>query len=184
MQAPGGGGGSSQASDRHTAGKRRRVNYNVKQIQQAQFTRNPDSEDDPKEEDNHETEEERLMSALEQKKANKRFEELNRENYNDSIKVDVPKNMTGRHSMRVSKPSIAVKRILNSKRVWSNYVDELDKKEVRRLDRMEVRPSISRTKKLCTICGNISWSSCVNCGARVCSVKCMTVHKETRCSSY
>ncbi|QPG74229.1 hypothetical protein FOA43_001554 [Brettanomyces nanus] len=169
--------------NRYPDGKRKRVNYNVKKIQQAQFTRN-DASDDENEDGNHETEEEKMMSALELKKANKRFEELNRENYNDSVKIEVPKNLTQLHFMRNSKPSVAVRRLLNSKKTWSNYLDELDKKEVRKLNRLEVRPNISRTKKLCTICGNISWSSCTKCGARVCSVKCMGMHKETRCTNF
>lgn len=157
-------------------GKRKRVNYNVKQIQQQQFMRNENSDE--------EEEEEHIMNVLEARKANKRFDELNRENYNDSVKIEVPKSITGLHSQRHSKPGVTVKRILNSKKTWSNYQDEISKKQLRQMRRLEVPPNVERTKKLCTICGNISNTSCIKCGARVCSVKCTTVHKETRCTQF
>ena len=172
--------------------KRQRVNYNVKEMQQAQFMRakidggngNSTKNDSRNAEEERISEEERLMSALELKKANKRFEELSRENYNDNIKIEVPKNITHMRSLRNRKPSITVRRILNSKKTWTNYLDEIDKQELRELRALEARPTVERTKNLCTICGNISSSRCIKCGARVCCLKCMQVHQDTRCTSF
>lgn len=171
--------------------KRRKVNYNVKKIQQEQFMKARIEGDSSKrkEGENGEngeqpmTDEERLLSALEMKKANKRFEELDRENFNNQVRLEIPKAITNLHRMRTTKPSVAVRRILNSKKTWTNYIDEIDKREIRKIRRLESKPSTATTKKLCTICGNISFSRCTKCGARVCSLKCMQIHQETRCTN-
>jgi len=36
-------------------------------------------------------------------------------------------------------------------------------------------------RKLCAVCGFPSSYTCVTCGARYCSLKCLEVHQETRC---
>ncbi len=183
---------SGSAYSARKTNKRRRVNYNVKEMQQAQFMRakidsatgNSTESGTHNAQEERINEEERLMTALEMKKANKRFEELSKENYNDNIKIEVPKNITHMRSLRDGKPSITVRRILNSKKTWANYLDEIDKQELRKLRELEARPTVERTKNLCTICGNISLSRCIKCGARVCCLKCMRVHQDTRCTSF
>lgn len=42
-------------------------------------------------------------------------------------------------------------------------------------------PSSFPPRHFCAICGFTSLYTCVQCGARYCCVKCLTLHKETRC---
>lgn len=171
--------------------KRRRVNYNVQQIQAEQFNLPAkhkysngmmDGEDD----DEIATFD---LSPLEMKKATKRFDELNRENYNESggAKIELPKTISGHVINRDSKPSAVVKRFLVSKKTWSNFSDEIPKSQMRLIHNsgsLVVVPNSTQIKKLCTICGGLSYSSCIKCGSRVCSVKCQKIHDETRCTQY
>lgn len=185
----------TRAYDRSTGGgggggeKRRRVNYNVQQIQAEQFNLPVKNklgggmEGDEDEEDLTAND----LSPLEMKKANKRFEELNRENYNESgTKVDVPKGI-GHTIVRDNKPSPTVKRMLVSKKTWGNFGDEIPKGQMRLIHNsgsLVVAPNQTQLKKLCTICGGVSYSSCIKCASRVCSVRCQKIHDETRCTQY
>ncbi len=118
------------------------------------------------------------------RKANRRFDELNRENYSEGVKIDIPKTLGPKISKRTTTPSMAVKRILNSKKTWTNYIDELEKSELRLLRSLEIRPGQLKLKRLCTICGNISYSTCIKCGSRVCCLKCQGTHNDTRCTNF
>ncbi|KAG7883969.1 hypothetical protein KL938_002554 [Ogataea parapolymorpha] len=169
---------STPSSATRAPNKRKRINYNIAALQNAIEQQNFDQDGD------EENEESERHNAIELKKANRRFEELDRENFSEIHKMEIPKNLGPPPGKRTSTPSVAVKRILNSKKNWSNYVDELDKAEMRAFNGLEIKPGHVMVKKLCTICGNVSYSSCIRCGARVCSLKCQTTHSETRCSGF
>lgn len=173
--------------------KRKRVNYNIQQIQAEQFfTSRPKSKSTPDFEDEvvDLTDEGSSLSIsiAELRRAARRFDELNRENYSENIKIDIPKSVTGLVVKRNNEPSAAVKRLMISKKTWSNYVDELTKNEIRVITNgmspLEVKPNVLQLEKLCTICGGVSYSSCIKCSARICSVKCQNIHNETRCTHF
>jgi len=46
---------------------------------------------------------------------------------------------------------------------------------------IEVTASAFKPRPLCTICGFEALQHCLHCGYRVCSVKCLTAHVETKC---
>lgn len=177
--------------------KRKRVNYNVQQIQAEQFlTAKPKSKSLGEEleteilesSENGGRSRENTILLAELKRAHRRFEELNRENYNENVRVEIPKNVTGLIVKRNTTTSAAVKRLLLSKKTWSNFLDELNKNEVKLISTgnspLEVKPNALQLEKLCTICGGVSYSSCIKCRVRVCSVKCQHVHDETRCTHF
>lgn len=185
---------NEQSNDRQNgSSKRKRVNYNIQQIQAEQFlTARPKSKSTPDFESEFvdltgETAQSNI-SIAELRRAARRFEELNRENYNENIKIEIPKNLTGLVVKRDTDPSAVVKRIVISKKTWSNYVDELNKSELKLITNgvspLEVKPNTLQLEKLCTICGGVSYSSCIKCSARVCSVKCQNIHNETRCTHF
>lgn len=196
----GGGGGMSIAARQAVTSssvKRKRVNYNIQQIQAEQFlTARPKSKSI-----GEELEAELIdstgnknapvrrsnISVAELKKAQRRFEELNRENYNENVRIEIPKNVTGLVVKRNTNAGAVVKRLLISKKGWSNFADELNKNELKLVSNdgpLEVKPNAFQIEKLCTICGGVSYSSCIKCRARVCSVKCQNIHNETRCTHF
>lgn len=169
--------------------KRRRVNYNVQQIQAEQFNLPAKHKySNGMEGDDEEETVAFDLSPLEMKKATKRFEELNRENYNETgNKIELPKMISGHTINRDSKPGAVVKRLLVSKKTWSNFSDEIPKSQMKLIHNsgsLVVVPNSTQIKKLCTICGGLSYSSCIKCGSRVCCVKCQKIHDETRCTQY
>ncbi|GAV26990.1 hypothetical protein PMKS-000451 [Pichia membranifaciens] len=177
--------------------KRKRVNYNIQQIQAEQFlTGRPKSKSIGEELEaelidltgNKNAQVRRSnISMAELKKAQRRFEELNRENYNENVRIEIPKNVTGLVVKRSTNAGAVVKRLLISKKGWSNFADELNKNELKLVSNdgpLEVRPNAFQIEKLCTICGGVSYSSCIKCRARVCSVKCQNIHNETRCTHF
>lgn len=185
---------ADQSNDRQQgSSKRKRVNYNVQQIQAEQFlTARPKSKSLGKEFEvdvvDLTNESQSTISIAELRRATRRFEELNRENYNENIKIEIPKNVTGLVVKRENNASSVVKRLIISKKTWSNYVDELNKSELRLITNgvspLEVKPNALQLEKLCTICGGVSYSSCIKCSIRVCSVKCQNIHNETRCTHF
>ncbi|KAG7895788.1 hypothetical protein KL905_001803 [Ogataea polymorpha] len=125
---------SATSSVARTPNKRKRINYNIAALQNAIEQQNFDQDGD------EENEESERHNAIELKKANRRFEELDRENFSEIHKLEIPKNLGPPAGKRTSTPSVAVKRILNSKKNWSNYVDELDKAEMRAFNGLEIKP--------------------------------------------
>ncbi|CAM9015274.1 hypothetical protein WICANDRAFT_76486 [Wickerhamomyces anomalus NRRL Y-366-8] len=144
----------------------------------------------------------------EQKNSMKRFDELDKENYNESSRIELPKtgllfeynrfesNSTvlqnekklGPKGGRLKQGNTAqVKKILASRKQLSNYLDEDDKNASILFNVVSKKKNLQfivPNKKLCSICGDNAPGSCVRCNSRVCSVKCSTVHNETRCSNY
>eukprot|EP00735_Rhodelphis_limneticus_P000392 TRINITY_DN10633_c0_g1::TRINITY_DN10633_c0_g1_i1::g.10972::m.10972 TRINITY_DN10633_c0_g1::TRINITY_DN10633_c0_g1_i1::g.10972 ORF type:complete len:207 (+),score=9.99,sp/Q9FHW2/SWC6_ARATH/43.45/1e-29,zf-HIT/PF04438.11/2.1e-08,NTR2/PF15458.1/0.0038 TRINITY_DN10633_c0_g1_i1:54-623(+) len=45
-------------------------------------------------------------------------------------------------------------------------------------------PSHFPARNFCSVCGLISGYSCVRCGMRFCSVRCNTIHQDTRCLKF
>lgn len=174
--------------------KRKRVNYNIQQIQAEQFLTGKTKAKSLSEEFESEYVDltngsgNNNISIAELRRATRRFDELNRENYNENIKIEIPKSVTGLVVKRNTTPSPAVKRFIISKKTWNNYLDELNKSDIKLITTgsgpLEVKPNALQLEKLCTICGGVSYSSCIKCKLRVCSVKCQHIHDETRCTHF
>ncbi|KAI7902584.1 uncharacterized protein BX663DRAFT_551995 [Cokeromyces recurvatus] len=45
----------------------------------------------------------------------------------------------------------------------------------------QVKPSIYPARNFCSVCGFPSHYTCLRCGMKYCSTKCLTTHTETRC---
>lgn len=82
----------------------------------------------------------------------------------------------------------ATRKILTSRKTINNYMDEdVEHAKIVKSDGLysNIDDELSLPgKKLCSICGSNAPNRCVRCGARFCSVKCLTIHKEARCSGY
>jgi len=154
--------------------------------------------------------------VLEEKNSIKRFDELDRENYNENSKIELPKtglifqynkfetNLNNNNNNNLSKNkknngiskskqgnSSQIKKILSSRKQLNNYFDEDDKNAsillnniISKKKKFKNYQFIVPNKKLCSICGDNSSGSCVRCNQRICSVKCSTIHNETRCTNY
>lgn len=190
--------GNGGNEGRQSSSKRKRVNYNIQQIQAEQFlTARPKSKSISQEfedevidlvGDKDKDARKSNISVAELRKAARRFDELNRENYNENVRIEIPKNITGLIVKRNSNAGAVVKRLLISKKTWTNFVDELNKSEMKLVSNgnspLEVKPNALQLEKLCTICGGVSYSSCIKCSTRVCSIKCQHIHDETRCTHF
>lgn len=137
---------------------------------------------------------------VEEKNSLKRVSELDTENYNENTKIDLPK--LGIHfdypRYPVTKPKHPklkqkqsamqhVRKVLASRRGLANYLDEDERNATVLFNKVSKKRNtmmLVPNKKLCSICGDNAPGSCVRCLARVCSVKCSTVHNETRCATF
>ncbi|CAR28028.1 hypothetical protein ZYGR_0N05160 [Zygosaccharomyces rouxii] len=108
-------------------------------------------------------------------------------------KFEMPKNI--HLSYRSTKPPpprrkntnrvVALKKTLSSRRPLQNYWDTLDQvnksiiyHNVTNKKFFKVLPFIT----ICSVCGGYdSISSCVQCGSKICSLRCFNLHNETRC---
>ncbi|SCU88725.1 LAMI_0D11122g1_1 [Lachancea mirantina] len=96
-----------------------------------------------------------------------------------SVKPPVPKR---KNTNRV----VALKKTLSSRRPLMSFLDTLDQvnksiicHNVYNKKYYKVLPVIT----VCSICGGYnSISSCVRCGNKICSLRCFTLHNETRCT--
>lgn len=109
-------------------------------------------------------------------------------------KFEMPRNI--HLSYRSTKPPapkrkntnriVALKKTLSSRRPLQNYWDTLDQvnksiiyHNVTNKKFFKVLPFIT----ICSVCGGYdSISSCVQCGSKICSLRCFNLHNETRCS--
>ncbi|KAG7813994.1 hypothetical protein KL921_000268 [Ogataea angusta] len=89
---------STPSSAARAPNKRKRINYNIAALQNAIEQQNFDQDG---EEENEESE---RHSAIELKKANRRFEELDRENFSEIHKMEIPKNLGPPAGKRTSTP--------------------------------------------------------------------------------
>ncbi|KAK9325038.1 hypothetical protein V1517DRAFT_315837 [Lipomyces orientalis] len=115
-------------------------------------------------------------SAAVQRTINRRLADLERENYNEGVKIEVPKTEVARSSGKTP----AVRRILASKKNLSNLFDE-DETGAGEFYSAAVEPSRYPTRHLCSVCGYWGSITCIRCGARYCSLACEDTHRETRC---
>ncbi|KAK9240633.1 hypothetical protein V1525DRAFT_369728 [Lipomyces kononenkoae] len=111
-----------------------------------------------------------------QRAINRRLADLERENYNDSVKIEVPKAEGSRSSGK----SPAVRRILVSKKTLSNLFDD-DETGTSEFYSAAVERSRYPMRHLCSVCGYWGAITCIRCGARYCSLACEDTHRETRC---
>lgn len=119
------------------------------------------------------------------------FKNFNSEDYPifDLINYSNNINKNKNSSRRVKQGQTpATKKILASRKTINNYMDD-DIVHAKIIKEGKIYPKMDAThalpgKKLCSICGSDSPNRCVRCGTRYCGVKCLTIHKETRCSGY
>eukprot|EP00887_Chlorella_sp_A99_P002483 scaffold10.g2483.t1 len=45
-------------------------------------------------------------------------------------------------------------------------------------------PRTAAPRKFCSVCGDFSGYTCTRCGSRYCTLRCQTVHSETRCLKF
>ncbi|KAK9453343.1 hypothetical protein V1511DRAFT_512976 [Dipodascopsis uninucleata] len=107
---------------------------------------------------------------------NRRLAELERENYHDGIKIDVPRS-EGRQS---SGKTAGVRKLLASKKTITNLFDE-DEAGANEYYATAARPSTYPSRALCSVCGYWGDITCMRCKARYCSLPCEATHRETRC---
>ncbi|AAS50489.1 AAR123Cp [Eremothecium gossypii ATCC 10895] len=212
----------------------RRVNYSLADLENRIYNQRGSSQgaDDTDKADSYSAE---RYTQAELLKSNKRFMELDTENFGDARdvpylmsaltginkdridqaatgisggavptqsssnrarnKFELPKNMQMMY--RCTRPPIpkrkntnrivALKKTLSSRRPLSSYLDALD-----HVNRSIIYNNVYNKKftkvlpvvTVCSICGGYrSLSSCVKCMDKICSLKCYTLHNETRCSS-
>ncbi|XP_015071072.1 SWR1 complex subunit 6 [Solanum pennellii] len=81
---------------------------------------------------------------------------------------------------------------LENKRAPKSFLELLNEANLESLPthvptylRAAVGPPISIARRhFCTVCGFSSTYTCVQCGMRFCSIKCRTIHNDTRCLKF
>lgn len=139
------------------------------------------------------------LSTQQQRTINKHLIDLSKENYQEntnSIKIDLPKPETylpekyskqsiyfKKHSKQSNASKYSVRKILTSRKTYSNYIDE-DEGGVQNFLRIDVEESRYPIRKMCSVCGYWGKMSCPNCFARYCGEKCSHIHQETSCVKF
>ncbi|KAK7205892.1 hypothetical protein BZA70DRAFT_237655 [Myxozyma melibiosi] len=122
-------------------------------------------------------------SAVVKRAIARRIADLERENYNDAVKIDIPKRQGGSSSgagPSVSGRTPGVRKLLQSKKVLQNLVDE-DEAGASEVAAVMAGASLYPARKICSVCGYWGPITCVRCRARYCSMACEDTHRETRC---
>jgi zinc finger HIT domain-containing protein 1 len=124
-------------------------------------------------------------AATRSRAQSKRLADLERENYHDNVKIEIPKldllvgpNMS-KGGVRVG-ATVNSRRILGSKKTLTNHLDD-DPSSTRLLQESYAPASRYPPRYLCSICGYWGKVTCIRCGARYCSLGCEETHRETRC---
>lgn len=117
-------------------------------------------------------------SSARQRARHRRLMELERENYNDAIKIEIPAGLL-RGAQRTGKTA-AVRKIFGSRKTLANHMDD-DPDAARDFSDVAAAPSVYPPVHLCSVCGYWGKVSCMQCGARYCSIACQDAHRETRC---
>ncbi|ANB15934.1 hypothetical protein AWJ20_3578 [Sugiyamaella lignohabitans] len=113
---------------------------------------------------------------------NKRLAELERENYHENIKIDIPKRnleMIGGGPARTGLTP-ASRKVLASRKTLANHFDDDPASTKLYLD-VASSPSAYPSRPMCSICGYWGKLTCIRCGARYCGRACEETHLETRC---
>uniref|UniRef100_A0A060TII4 ARAD1D46772p n=1 Tax=Blastobotrys adeninivorans TaxID=409370 RepID=A0A060TII4_BLAAD len=111
----------------------------------------------------------------------RRLAELERENYQDNVKIDIPRLDLRPGAQPPKGMTINSRRILGSKKTLNNHLDD-DPKGAKSYQDVVTPPSVYPAREpLCSICGYWGRVSCIRCGAKYCSIPCEAVHRETRC---
>ncbi|KAA8909628.1 hypothetical protein TRICI_004463 [Trichomonascus ciferrii] len=123
---------------------------------------------------------------------NRRLAELERENYHENVKIDIPKldlNPEAKEKLpkggAANRAGVSVnsRRILASRKTLANHLDD-DTNSARTYLNAVAPPPTYPPRKLCSICGYWGKICCIKCGARYCGAHCEATHKETRCQKY
>ncbi|XP_062521544.1 zinc finger HIT domain-containing protein 1-like [Corticium candelabrum] len=133
-----------------------------------------------------------LDEAARQRRLKRQLEALERDNHHDDPHQNVPQithklpsfsdGETGRR-VRRSKTEVRIKQ--RFRRTFTALLEELQNDEEAKSKpnylTIAAPPSKFPERKFCAVCGFPSAYTCVACGARYCSVRCLGTHKDTRC---
>lgn len=120
-----------------------------------------------------------LNTASQEKAIARRIADLEKDNYQDGVKIDIPKITRGPHGQRVG-ATVNSRRVLASRKALNNHLDD-DENSANIYKNAAVQASRYPVKKLCSICSYWSSIVCIRCGATLCSLGCSNTHDETRC---
>lgn len=131
-----------------------------------------------------------LDDASRRRRQRKALEALEADNYHDDPHADlvmskkVPKFQDQLESRgRKKKQKSAEYFKLKYRKTLAQLIEEdkLQRPEHPNYVSIAVGPSELPERHFCTVCGYFSKYTCVPCGARYCSVKCLNTHQDTRC---
>ncbi|KAK9380446.1 SWR1 complex subunit vps71 [Kockiozyma suomiensis] len=133
---------------------------------------------------NHPANAKRADSAVVKRAIARRIADLERENYNDLVKIDIPR-VSGYQNSNGVGPSVSgrtagVRKLLQSKKALQNLFDE-DESGASEFMSVISGPSIYPSRNICSVCGYWGPITCSRCNARYCSLACEDTHRETRC---
>ncbi|KAK9479489.1 hypothetical protein V1514DRAFT_328063 [Lipomyces japonicus] len=111
-------------------------------------------------------------SSTIQRAIQRRLNDLERENYHDTIKIELPRTFAGK--------TVATRKILTSRKTLTNLFDE-DEHGAAAFQSVAAQPSVYPGRHLCSVCGYWGTITCTRCSARYCSLACQDTHRETRC---
>lgn len=121
--------------------------------------------------------------AARQKLVTKRLAELERENYHDNVKIEVPQRKLLVEQTRVANrvgQTVNSRRVLGSRKTLTNHLDD-DPASTKLFADAAATTSRYPPIKLCSICGYWGSLTCMRCGAKYCGLACEDTHRETRC---
>jgi zinc finger HIT domain-containing protein 1 len=117
-------------------------------------------------------------SSARRRAQHRRLVELERENYHDNVKIEIPGSfLRGAHR---SGKTAAVRKIFASKKTLANHMDD-DPDAAREFADISSSKSSYPVPQLCSVCGYWGKIACIQCGSRYCSIPCQEAHRETRC---
>lgn len=123
------------------------------------------------------------VAAARERVVSKRLAELDRENYHDNVKIDIPPRRLLVEQTKVANRignTVNSRRVLSSRKTLVNHLDD-DPASTKRFADAAATTSRYPPIKLCSICGYWGKMSCIRCGAKYCGMVCEDTHKETRC---
>nr|CAG4651434.1 EOG090X0GXS [Simocephalus serrulatus]SVE94585.1 EOG090X0GXS [Simocephalus serrulatus] len=132
-----------------------------------------------------------LDEAARRRRARKALEALEQDNFHDDphanlvLSKKIPKfeeSLDGKQTRRRKSKNFE----LFKQRFRKSFAQLLEEEQVNRPEppnyvSAQVPPSKFPERHFCAVCGFTCTYTCLSCGARYCSVKCLGTHQDTRC---
>nr|CAB3268048.1 zinc finger HIT domain-containing protein 1-like [Phallusia mammillata] len=144
-----------------------------------------------------------LDVATRQRRLNKQLEALEKDNFQEDPlehldapkkkrpKFGIPSDHEDDDTEQQTQPSKKKKRLRGDhfkqrfRKTFAAVLEEervgLGNSELPNYFTASVPPSKFPARHFCSVCGFLSSYTCVSCGARYCSIKCLGTHQDTRC---